>query len=292
MACIFLTRNIETIETHNLNMIEVEARTSCLFHTSFVLLTLLTLLTCINTVNSWNTQSPEITFRPGMKSDEIRISVTMAKNLMNPLNIDSKRFLVAVDPMNDKKLYGWAQLRPIGSNRVDPDRFDSAPGSGSIERDVDVDEEIWDDFENDPMEFPVGFASLPWTKEYREFSKGAERRRRKREELVRMVEEEEKDKNQLWELASVYVLPEWRRRGIGGELIRRIMQRHVLLGRNVQDVYLLTLDSTKDWYASFGFGLTDDPPASMAFEVAAGGVITKVIGEELIAMRMRGGQCD
>ena len=42
---------------------------------------------------------------------------------------------------------------------------------------------------------------------------------------------------------------------IGSELIRRIMERHVMLGRNAQDACLLTLDSAKDWCSLFGFEL-------------------------------------
>ncbi len=225
-----------------------------------------------------------IKFRPGIKTDEIQISLTMAKSLMNPLGIDSKRFVVAVDPTNDKKLYGWAQLRPIGPSIRNPNQFDAAPGSGSLEREIE--EEIWEDFENDGAEFPNGFASLPWTKEYKEFAESSSKRRKKRGDLVQMAERQKKDgNNQLWELASVYVLPEWRKKGIGSELIRRIMANYVMLDRNAQDIFLLTLDSTKDWYRGFGFELTDDPPASMALEVAAGGIITNFIGEKLVVMQ-------
>jgi GNAT superfamily N-acetyltransferase len=228
--------------------------------------------------------SSGVRFRPGTKSDELQISIAMTRNLMNPLGIDSHRVIVAVNPSNTKKLYGWAQLRPIGPSMRDPEQFDALPGSGSIDKQID--DEIWDEFEKDEVEFPNGFASLPWTKEYREFAKSSAKRREQRENLVeRAGREERRDQNQLWELASVFVLPEWRNKGIGSELIRRVMAKHTMLERRNDDVYLLTLESTSDWYRGFGFELTDDIPASMALEVAAGGVLTKLLGEKLVAMQ-------
>jgi len=245
----------------------------------------LLLLFFIGTARALSTPDPGgVKFRPGVKSDEFQISLTMARNLMNPLGINSKRFIVAVDPSNDNKLYGWAQLRSIGSSIRDPNQYDTLPGSGSAEQEIE--DELWDEFEKDEVEFPNGVASLPWTKEYREFSQTSAKRREQRAKLVEGAEREKKrDKNQLWELASVYVIPEWRHKGIGSELIRKVMAKHVMLERRAGDVYLLTLDSTKDWYRGFGFELTDDPPAAMALEVAAGGILTKLLGEKLVAMQ-------
>lgn len=106
-----------------------------------------------------------------------------------------------------------------------------------------------------------------------------------------MMEQKEKERirgqNQLWELASVYVKPEWRKRGIGRELIRRVMARHDLLERSREDVYLLTLDRTEDFYRGLGFGfeVTDEPPASMAGEIFAGNLITGFMGSKLVCMR-------
>jgi GNAT superfamily N-acetyltransferase len=208
----------------------------------------------------------------------------MTRNMMNPLGIQSKRFIVAVDPMDDTNLYGWAQLRPIGPTNRDPNRYNSAPGSGSVEQDID--DEIWEEFEKDDADFSNGFASLPWTKEYRQMSENASSRRNRRNKLLEKAEEENANGiNQIWELASVYVLPKWRNNGIGSELIRRVMKRHIDLGRSAKDVYLLTLDSTKVWYNRFGFEETNDPPTAMAFEMTAGGIITKLMAEKLVAMQ-------
>jgi len=211
---------------------------------------------------------------------------------MNPLNLDSKRFIVAVNAStNGNTIYGWAQLRPIGSTLRNPQEYNALPGSGSIE--TNIEEEIWQDFENDETEFPNGFASLPWTKEYKDFLKSSQTRLEKRNVNQRMEQKEReriRGQNQLWELVSVYVKPEWRKRGIGRELIRRVMARHDLLERPRGDVYLLTLDRTEDFYRGLGFGfeVTDEPPASMAGEIVVGNLITGFLGSKLVCMRGRG----
>jgi ribosomal protein S18 acetylase RimI-like enzyme len=208
----------------------------------------------------------------------------MTRNLMNPLNLDSKRFVVAVDPMNDNQIYGWAQFRPTGFNLQNAQEYDALPGSGSIESDID--DEIWQDFEDDPADFPNSAASLPWTKEYKEFSKASSKRREKRMQLMDRAEMQRiRGQNQLWELASVFVKPKWRNRGIGRELIQRVMAKHAMVERSSRDVYLLTLDSTQDWYRSLGFELTDEPPATMAGEITVGNLITGLVGSKLVCMK-------
>ena len=76
-----------------------------------------------------------IRFRPGRKSDEITMKLLMTRNLMNPLNINHERFIVAVNPSNDNDIYGFAQLRALGgrsgSTTRDPNTFDSMPGSST-----------------------------------------------------------------------------------------------------------------------------------------------------------------
>lgn len=245
---------------------------------------LLLFLTSKYTRRLYALSSQSVRFRPGEKKDELNIQITMTRNMMNPLGIQFKRFIVAVDPMDDQNLYGWAQLRPIGPKIRDPNRYDSTPGSGSIEQDIE--DEIWDDFDKDDVDVPSGFASLPWTNEYKQMAKGAETRRNQRIKLLEKAQEEnENDMNQVWELASVYVQPKWRNNGIGSELIRRLMKRHLDMDRSANDVYLLTLASTKSWYNRFGFEETDDPPTYMAFEMTAGGIIAKSMGEKLIVMQ-------
>jgi len=262
---------------------------------AFLVVLIATYLSCdaLNGLSS-TLSSAGVRFRQGTKNDEFQIATTMVKELMNPLGIQSERFVVAVDPNDDKKLYGWAQLRPIGSASVDPDKFDARPGSGNAQNDVEIEyvnEEIWEEFEKDDVIVPNGFASFPWTKEYKDFSESAAKRRERRDVLANQMEAAkmqaiqdttDQRNNQLWELASVYVLPQYRGHGIGSEVVRRLLVKHRGPASNV---YILTLNSTREWYQNIGFEVTMEPPEKMKFEMAAGKIITNFINEELICMR-------
>ena len=222
-----------------------------------------------------------VRYRRGEKRDEFAIATTMAKSLMNPLSIDGTRFVMAEEDGRSRRRIGWAQLRPLGPAYPDPGRYDSPPGSIDIEREVD--DAIWDEFESDDSsEFPNGFASLPWTREYRAASRAAESRRNDRD--VRLSAERQ-GAGQLWELASVYVDPTCRGRGVGAELVRSVLSRHVdEMGGTASDVYALTLAKTVGWYRQFGFEVVEVPPNPMRLEFSAGTAITKMIGEELVCI--------
>lgn len=114
-----------------------------------------------------------------------------------------------------------------------------------------------------------------------------------------------------WELSSLYVMPDHRGKGVGSELVRRIMAHHVLLSKEesgghlghnpAENVYALTLASTVDWYCGLGEheGADEDdddmgigfevfkgnPPATMGLEVAAGKIITGFMQQELVCLR-------
>jgi len=223
---------------------------------------------------------------------------------MNPLGISHKNFVVAEDAATGNRV-GWAQIRSLGPAGVDPSEFDSPPGSISPKKNSiedDVDELMWEEFENDPSaEFAGGRwqSTLPWTEEYKEAFSAAEERRERRAQLVAREEENARNQKQrqkqqrepqLWELASVYVVPERRSEGIGSDLVQSVLDQHKQLGRANEAVYALTLSSTVDWYRSnYGFVTvadTKDVPKPMALEVAAGKIITKLMGNELVCLRM------
>jgi ribosomal protein S18 acetylase RimI-like enzyme len=241
-----------------------------------------------NVVNVNNIQ-----FRSGVASDEFPISLQLGKELMNPLGVQAQRFVVAETEDGAQRI-GWAQIRPLGRKAVDPNRFDARPGSLDIQEEAE--DEAWEAFEKDETApVPKGLASLPWTKEYRAFSEASDRRKgqmeqqRKRREMWEAVQPQA----QLYELASVWVSPDYRGQGIGTDLVRRVLCRHVEqcggVSSSLADIYLLTLASTEVWYRdNVGFQIVKEDkeiPAQMSFEVAAGGFITKVIGQELICMR-------
>ncbi len=235
-----------------------------------------------------NGLSSRIRYQPGQTRHRLQIATTLARQLMNPLNIQTDRFIVATTE-NDE-LVGWAQLKPMKSLMMqDPARYDARPGSYDFEQEID--DAMWDEFERDnSIRIPNGLASLPWTKEYRQMQNAA-RDREKRREQIRAVREKDRKGLQLYELSSVYVDPAYRRQGIGRELVKRVLKRRLIETSSPSlpsSVFLLTLTTTSRWYQqNFGFELVDSQniPSSMVFEVAAGNVITKLVGSELCCMR-------
>ena len=229
----------------------------------------------------------------------------MAKELMNPLGISYKNFVVVEDVATGDRV-GWAQIRSLGPAGTDPSTFDSAPGSISADNvEDDVDDVMWEEFENDPSaDFSSWWSTLPWTKEYKAAFNTAEERRERRAQLLEQEETRINKRGrgqeppQLWELASVYVIPERRSEGIGSDLVRSVLDQHLQFGRGKEAVYALTLSSTVEWYRSnFGFVQVDDDeetetstgggiPKPMAFEVAVGTVITKLMGNQLVCLRL------
>ncbi len=241
-----------------------------------------------------NALPSNIRFRCGRPDDEPVIAFAMAKEFMNPLGISSRNFVVAEDSSTGDRL-GWAQIRPLGPAGVDPSKVNSPPGSiPSTTLEDEVDEVMWDEFDADQdANFSGGWKStLPWSKEYRSAMEAAKRRVDRRAELL--SSEEARRKNvatpQLWELASVYVIPERRSQGIGRALVKGVLEQHRDFGRASEAVYALTLSSTLDWYVqNFGFVSVDDPsdvPKPMALEVAAGTAITKLMGNQLVCLRL------
>ena len=248
----------------------------------------LIILLCIVAHTNGFSSTARVQYLIGQKRHWLPISTTLAQQLMNPLDIQTDRFVVATTL--DDKLIGWAQLKPTGSLLTqDPDRYDARPGSYDVEREID--DAMWDEFErNDTIQVPSGLASLPWTKEYQQMQNAASDRQTRREQ-IRAVREKDQKRLQLYELSSVYVDPAYRKQGIGRELVRRVLKRRLLADNSPSPpacIYLLTLKSTSGWYRQhFGFEIvdTENIPSSMVFEVMVGNVITKIIGAELCCMR-------
>ena len=75
----------------------------------------------------------------------------------------------------------------------------------------------------------------------------------------------------LYELSSVWVNPEYRHQGIGSSLVKNLLDQHVKRTGSRSNVYLVTLDSRAAWYKDqFGFEEVvdaNDIPKSMSFEV-------------------------
>lgn len=223
-----------------------------------------------------------VKYRAATSQDMIPIRWALLSNLMNPLFLRSECFLVCE---HDNRLIGWAQIRPLGPNTYDKDTFDASPGSQTLEQAVE--QQLLDEFEKDPsIKVPSGWASLPWTKEYREMSETVQVRSERRQELLKQTK---RNVQELHELASVFVVPEFRRQGVGTELVRTLLQEYQESGYNTNDLYLLTIQTRMNWYrAQFGFQAVPDSksiPEAMQFEVFVGNIITKLLNNQLVCMR-------
>lgn len=207
---------------------------------------------------------------------------------MNPLGVQPNRFVVAT-ANSGETVVGWGQIKSLGPALADSKTYDARRGSGSIESNVD--EDLWLEFESSSVEFPNGRKSLPWTPEYKAAAEEARERRERRDV---MVSKERMDaangSGQLWELASMYVMPEYRSRGIGSDIVQQLLEQHVQLGRARSDVYALTLRKTVGWYNKLGFEVVEAEegiPQPMMVEVGLGRMITRMLGEELVCLRAR-----
>lgn len=89
------------------------------------------------------------------------------------------------------------------------------------------------------------------------------------------------------ELASLYVLPEYRSLGIGSaivtNLLNRFDERHELSNSSV---CLLTLRPTIQFYERFRFCVVDkdNVPPPLKFELTAGTLISSILGNDIVCM--------
>jgi len=224
--------------------------------------------------------SAGICFRAGEPRDSIPIALTLLAMKMNPLSIDYSRFIVCETDAGLR--VGFGQIRKLGTSRaVDASQYNAQ--AGSFDADADADDAAWDDLAEEDI--ASGLDSLPWSAGYRKMAQRAQLQRSRRGARLAQSAAEAAP---LWELASIFVEAAWRRRGIGEELVRRLLEAHETRGGYLDDVYLLTLEPTCGWYERLGFkqlASDDQIPAPMAFEVAAGKALSTVLGNKLVCMR-------
>ena len=90
------------------------------------------------------------------------------------------------------------------------------------------------------------------------------------------------------ELASLYVLPEYRHQGIGSGLVKALLQRQQS-NQEKSKVCLITLKPTSGFYKSFGFQeVAEDQrkrlPKAIQVEYMAGKALSTFLGNELVCM--------
>ena len=200
----------------------------------------------------------------------------------NPLDISHKNNLIIAEDITSKERVGIAQIKSLGyagEGESSNDKFEDDKPLKSIDVQTrlsiedDIDEEMWQEFEEDHVEFPNGFASLPWSKEYQAVSRAADERIKQRE---RKLELELQARPKIWQLSIVYVVPKYRRQGIGSSLVSQVLNRQSTLKQRGRNVYALTSAKTVRWYEKqFGFAVEDQIPTSLSMEVNIGNAVKR-----------------
>ena len=91
------------------------------------------------------------------------------------------------------------------------------------------------------------------------------------------------------ELASLYVAPERRKQGIGGSLVKSLLERHYDGDTIPTRLCLLTLKPTTGFYETYGFRVATETerlqlPGSLQMETKIGNLLSAVLGNDLVCM--------
>jgi hypothetical protein len=110
---------------------------------------------------------------------------------------------------------GYASIIPASSSTFeDDDNYNTKYYNSLQQREVvksatdmiesDINEQIWEEFEDDSTQIPTGLSSLPWTSEYRAASRSAVKRKERREMMMKQEEEYAKrNRPRIWELSFI-----------------------------------------------------------------------------------------
>eukprot|EP00904_Undaria_pinnatifida_P012210 jgi/Undpi1/8119/HiC_scaffold_24.g10591.m1 len=92
-----------------------------------------------------------------------------------------------------------------------------------------------------------------------------------------------------FELASLHIAEPQRCRGIGSSLVRQLINQFVETHgpEKLEDLYLLTLKDTTNFYQKLGFDVIppEDAPPVLRAERAVGSFIQSFFGDSLVCMR-------
>jgi len=202
--------------------------------------------------------SVSLSIRRALPKDIFPVAIRSGKVLQ------PQHAIIAEDPEGNR--IGWAQLAPIGTALMDSSRYDSEPGSYDLQQDVD--DQMWDEFENDKtVQAPSGWESLPWSPEYQAFAKSSQDRIQRR---ARIEKEAQKNQKLLFELSNLYVDEQFRGKGIGSKLLSQLLE-------NQDNVYTVASDTSSAWLVRRGFRSTSAIPRQLTSKMAVGSVSASLI---------------
>ena len=131
----------------------------------------------------------------------------------------------SVKIINNNRIIAWAKIQSIGYAAIpdatttasaqvfeDDDNYNNNYYNSLQRREVvlsstgmiesDVNEQLWEEFEDDSTPIPTGLSSLPWTSEYRAASNAAAERRERRDKLMEREERfSKRNYPRIWEMS-------------------------------------------------------------------------------------------
>jgi len=250
-------------------------------------LLLISLLTTLATLtSSLSTSSKRYRIRPGFRDDKFVITLHSFRHLINPQSDEGDTVVVAEDTKTGRRI-GWAQIRSLGYSSLKEDGAGEnysvgsslrITSSGSVEEDVN--ELIWQKFDDDPVNFPTGLSSLPWTAEYRLASRAADERLRERE---KMLDAERASRPRLWVISPIHVQPERMNEDTESGLLSKVLDLH-MRRRSVGDpgasVFAIVPKKNLDCYLDRGFEKQDYVPDPMKWGHAIANFKARLKGDE------------
>ena len=192
--------------------------------------------------------------------------------------------MLAEDSKDNNRLIAWAKIQSLGY-AVIPDATSTASAlvfedddnynnnyyntlqrrevvsSASDVIESDVNEQLWEEFEDDPTPIPNGLASLPWTSEYRAASKSAAQRRERRDKLMEREEQfAKRNRPRIWEMT--FEIHDQERKqyeiDIESKLLQKVLEEQAKLQYNDNDeVYVLTPLSLVPLFVQEQFGFIE-----------------------------------
>ncbi len=237
-----------------------------------------------------------------------------------PSSTGDQIILLAEDSKNNR-LIAWAKIQSLGyavipdsisagSTQVfeDDDNYNSKYYNSMQRREIsssvsgviesDVNEQIWEEFEDDPTPIPNGLASLPWTSEYRAASKAAAKRRERRDKLMEREEQiAKRNRPRIWEMSFERVNDqEWKQSDshvIESELLQKVLEEQSKQQYNDNDeIYVLTPFSMVPLFVQEQFGFVEVRqeliPSMLSFKLMRRNVSAKLFRrEESLCLKQR-----
>ena len=225
--------------------------------------------------------SPSIRYRRADQDDKLPKTF----DSLIPNSTADQIIMLAEDSKYNNRLIAWAKVQSLGYAVIpdstaaaptlvfeDDDNYNSEYYNTLKRREVassvsdviesDVNEQIWDEFEDDPTSIPNGLASLPWTSEYRAASTAAAKRRERRDKLMEREEQfAKRNRPRIWELTFERVNHQEEEQcdsSIESELLQKVLEEQSKQQYNDNDeIYVLAPFNLVPLFVQEQFGFVE-----------------------------------